>query len=195
MTAGEDAVGEELVALYDAAGAVIGSVPRSRMRAENLHHGATGVLVRNRRGFVYVHRRTDTKDVYPGLYDFTAGGVIVAGESPDESAARELAEELGVSGVPITPVGTAEYADERTRFRAHLYEVTWDGEVRHQPEEVAWGAWWTPRELAEQVAAEPDRFMPDSVALWADRLAAWREGRPEPSPATPRPEAPEAPRP
>ena len=163
------------MALYDEAGQVTGSVPRARMRAENLRHGATAVLVRNRDGLVYVHRRTDTKDVYPGRYDFTAGGVIVAGESPDESAARELEEELGVSGVPITPVGRGEYSDDRTRFWAHLYTVMWDGEVRHQPEEVAWGAWWTPHELAERVAADPTRFMPDSVALWAGLLAEWRD--------------------
>ena len=167
---------EELVALYDESGAVVGSVARSRMRAENLRHGATGVLVRNSAGLVYVHRRTDTKDVYPGRDDFTAGGVIIAGETPDQSAAREVAEELGVSGVPIDRVGTGEYSDDRTRFWAHLYTVTWDGEVRHQPEEVAWGAWWTPRALADRVAADPDRFMPDSVALWADQLARWRGG-------------------
>lgn len=166
---------EELVALYDEHGRVVGSVPRARMRAENLRHAATGVLVRNSAGLVYVHRRTDTKDVYPGRYDFTAGGVIVAGEDPDEAAVRELEEELGVSGVPITPVGRGEYSDDHTRFWAYLYTVTWDGAVRHQPEEVAWGAWWTPHELAELVADDPGRFMPDSVALWSDRLAAWRE--------------------
>lgn len=166
---------DELVAVYDEVGVVVGSVPRSRMRAENLRHAATAVLVRNSAGLVYVHRRTDTKDVYPGRYDFTAGGVVVAGESPDQAAVRELAEELGVSGVPVRPVGTGEYSDDRTRFFAHLYTATWDGEMHHQPEEVAWGAWWTPRELAERVAADPQRFMPDSVSLWADRLAVWRQ--------------------
>ena len=176
---------EELVALFDESGQVVGSVPRSRMRAENLRHAATAVLVRTSAGLIYVHRRTDTKDVYPGRYDFAAGGVIVAGETPDEAAARELDEELGVSGVPITPVGRGEYSDDHTRFWAFLYTVTWDGEVRHQPEEVAWGAWWTPRELAERVAADPARFMPDSVALWADWLAAW--GHTPPDQSSPRP--------
>ncbi len=166
---------EELVALYDESGEVVGSVPRSRMRAENLRHAATGVLVRTSAGLIYVHRRTETKDVYPGRYDFTAGGVLTAGETPDEAAVRELDEELGVSGVPVVRVGRGEYADEHTRFWAYLYEATWDGEVRHQPEEVAWGAWWTPHELAERVAADPGAFMPDSVALWADRLSRWRE--------------------
>ena len=55
------------MALYDERGRPCGSVPRSRMRAENLRHAATAVVVRDPLGRVYVHRRTDTKDVYPCL--------------------------------------------------------------------------------------------------------------------------------
>ncbi|MCB0913776.1 MAG: NUDIX hydrolase, partial [Propionibacteriaceae bacterium] len=77
---------DELIALYDEHGHPSGAAPRSRMRAENLRHGATAVVVRNSSGQVYVHRRTPTKDVYPGRRDFAAGGVIGAGEEPDAAA-------------------------------------------------------------------------------------------------------------
>ncbi len=53
---------------------------------------------------LYVHRRTETKDVYPGYLDVCAGGVNAAGESYDTCAARELEEELGVSGEAGLPV-------------------------------------------------------------------------------------------
>jgi len=53
------------------------------------------VLCRDAAGRIYVHRRTDDKDVYPGMYDMTAGGVLGAGESYLEAARRELAEALG----------------------------------------------------------------------------------------------------
>ena len=66
---------DELVALLDSDGRVCGSAPRSVMRRDNLRHAATGVLVRNSAGDIYVHRRTATKDVYPRYYDFMAGGV------------------------------------------------------------------------------------------------------------------------
>ena len=160
----------ELVALYDDAGRIAGAADRARVRAENLRHGATGVVVRNSVGEVYVHRRTETKDVYPGLYDFCAGGVLQAGEDPYTSALREVAEELGVTGVDLEPVGEADYADEHTRYRAFLFACTYDGPITWQPEEVAWGAWVTPARLLEMLNELP--FVPDSLS----NLREWVEG-------------------
>jgi 8-oxo-dGTP pyrophosphatase MutT (NUDIX family) len=158
----------ELVALYDDAGRPCGAADRARVRAENLRHAATVVVVRRSSGEIYVHRRTDTKDVYPGLYDFCAGGVVQAGEDPDASAERELAEELGVAGVPLEPLGEADYADQHARYRAFLYACTYDGPVTWQPDEVAWGTWATPERLRAMLRTLP--FVPDSTALLAHRL-------------------------
>jgi len=166
-----DGSADEVVALYDEAGHPCGAAPRSRVRAENLRHAATAVVVRNGAGEVYVHRRTDTKDLYPGRYDFCAGGVLRAGEDPLESARRELTEELGVTGVELVPLGFADYADDRTRMREFLYECTYDGPVTWQPEEVAWGAWVAPARFLRMLDELP--FMPDSVAnfrTWLDGL-------------------------
>lgn len=159
---------EEQVALYDAEGKPCGVAPRSLMRSQNLRHAATGIVVRNSAGEIYVHQRTAIKDVYPSRFDFAAGGVMAAGEQPDESARRELGEELGISGVELQFIGEGDFADEHTDYHAFLYQVTWDGPIVHQPEEVAWGGWWTPQELQRRIAANPDQFMPDSLALWND---------------------------
>ena len=61
---------DEQVALFDAAGSVIGAAPRGRVYREGLWHGATGVLVRSGDGErVYLHRRSPEKLIFPGLYD------------------------------------------------------------------------------------------------------------------------------
>ncbi|GAA2119489.1 phosphotransferase [Nocardioides bigeumensis] len=163
---------DEVVALYDDSGRPVGAAPRSRMRAENLRHAATGVVVRDPLGRVFVHRRTDTKDVYPGRYDFTAGGVLLAGEDPVDAARREAEEELGVSS-PLVPLGEADYADDHTSYHAFLFETTWDGPVRLQPEEVASGEWLTLEQLAAMLDDPTVLMMPDARAL----LGPWLRER------------------
>lgn len=155
--------------LYDDAGRPDGTAPRSVMRAQNLRHGATGVVVRDGLGRFFVHRRTDTKDVYPGHYDFTAGGVLQAGEEPLAAARRELAEELGIDA-PLVPLGEDDYADEHTRYHAFLYRTQWDGPVRLQPEEVASGEWLTLEALLSMLDDPAVPMMPDAAGLLGDWL-------------------------
>jgi 8-oxo-dGTP pyrophosphatase MutT (NUDIX family) len=164
---------DEEVALYDDEGRECGSAPRSVMRARNLRHAASSVVVRDPIGRVYLHRRTTTKDVYPGLLDIAAGGVVLAGEDPHAGAVREAEEELGIAGAPLEPLGMADYADDATRYRAFRYVVTWDGPIRWQPEEVSWGDWVTLEELVRRFDEEPETIVPDSVAVWSAILRSW----------------------
>jgi isopentenyldiphosphate isomerase len=156
---------DELVDLLDDEGRVCGTAPRSVVRRDNLRHGATGVLVRNPAGDIYVHRRTNNKDIFPGRYDFLAGGVVAAGEAPYDAVVRELAEELGISGAELERLPEADYADECTTYRAYLYTCVWNGPIRHQPEEIDWGAWMSPAELLHRLEDHEWPFVPDSSAL------------------------------
>jgi isopentenyldiphosphate isomerase len=168
---------DEVVALYDEAGEVTGSAPRSVMRARNLRHAASSIVVRDPLGRVYLHRRTTTKDVFPGLLDLAAGGVVLAGEDPAAGAVREVEEELGVTGVPLEALGVADYADEHTRYRAFRFVATWAGPIRWQPEEVSWGDWVTVEELVRRLDDEAGSMVPDSVAVWSEIVRSWHAGR------------------
>jgi isopentenyldiphosphate isomerase len=156
---------EEQVAIIDDTGAVIGSAPRSVMRRDNLAHVVVAVLVRDPAGRIYVHRRTDDKDVFPGQHDCCAAGCLQAGEEVLEAARREVAEELGVVGVPLEPLFVMRYDDAATRHVCHAFVATYGGPITHQPEEVAWGAWMTPEELRAQLADPTWPFVPDGRAL------------------------------
>src|SRR5215475_15086358 len=100
---------DEIVVIVDEHNKVVGAVPRREMRAKNLPHRSTYILVFNSQGALYVQKRTMTKDVFPGYYDPASGGVVLAGESYEESARRELAEELGIQDVPLRPLFTFYY--------------------------------------------------------------------------------------
>lgn len=158
-------VGEEMVALYDEDGRAIGEASRSEVRERNLRHACAVVVVRDPSGRIYVHRRSESKDVYPGCYDVMAGGVLQAGEEPLVCARREVQEEFGIAGVDLTPIGEADYADDHSAYHAFGYLVTYDGPIRWQPEEVVWGDWVSLEELTSMLADPASPFAPDTRAL------------------------------
>ncbi len=162
---------EEIVALVDAHGRMVGEAPRSRMRGQNLRHAATAVLLRDSGGRLYVHRRSAGKDWCPGCHDAVAGGVLRPGEHPGPAAERELVEELGVEGVTLRPLLTHLYEDDTVRCFEHVYEATYDGVVRHVDGEVVWGGWMELPALGRLLADPGWPFVPDTRSLLL-RLAA-----------------------
>src|SRR5690606_12995152 len=150
-------------ARYDAQGQQIGVAPRGVVYRDRMWHASSVVLVRTGDGQrIYLHKRTDEKLIYPGRYDCWAGGVVGPGESPEGAAERELAEELGITGAALLPGERIAYDDGELRCHLFTFEVRWDGPVRHQPEEVAWGDWVAVDALRD-VLADPERwpFVPD----------------------------------
>src|SRR5687768_15349493 len=92
--------GDEQVDLIDEDGRTVGTVTRREMRGKCLLHRCAYVLVFNRRGELFIHLRTAAKDTHPLHWDVCVGGVPAAGEPYDDAAAREVAEELGVTATP-----------------------------------------------------------------------------------------------
>lgn len=152
---------DEIVTIVDEHNKVVGTAPRHVMRAQGLPHRSTYILVFNTQGALYVQKRTLTKDVFPGYYDPAAGGVVQAGESYEESAARELAEEMGIYDVPLTHLFTFYFADAHTRVWGAVFHCMYDGPIVLQEEEVESGAFVPIAEILQRAEHEP--FTPDGL--------------------------------
>ncbi|HET7236779.1 MAG TPA: NUDIX domain-containing protein [Actinomycetota bacterium] len=155
--------GDELVDVVDEGNDVVATVTRRELRARNLLHRCTYVLVLNPAGELYVHRRTETKDVYPGYHDLCAGGVNAAGESYEDCAARELREELGVAARPSFRF-LHRYSGPSGEVWGAVFDAVWTGPIVWQPEEVAWGAFAPLPEVDAMIARE--RFCPDGLEVF-----------------------------
>ena len=151
----------EIVAIVDARNNEIGTAPRWEMRAHRLIHRSTYILVFNSAGALYVQKRTMTKDVFPGYYDPATGGVVLAGESYEESAMRELAEEMGIRHVPLTRLSDFYFADERTQVWGGAFSCVYDGPLSLQAEEVESVSLMTIDEIFQH--AQTERFTPDGM--------------------------------
>ncbi len=152
---------DEIVAIVDEHNAVVGALPRREMRAKRLPHRSTYILVFNSRGELYIQKRTTTKDVFPGYYDTAAGGVVLAGESYEQGAEREIEEEMGIRGVPLTPLFDFYFEHEHTRLWGRAFSCQYDGEVFLQAEEVESGAFVPIPDVLRRAETAP--FTPDGL--------------------------------
>ena len=157
----------ELIEEVDADGTVVRVVTRAEMRADRLRHRAVFIAVIGSDDRLLVHRRADDKDLWPGYWDLAAGGVVGAGEAWDDAAARELGEELGVSGT-LEALGGATFDHPDALVVGHIYLVRHDGPFHFDDGEVTEARFVTPSELGKLRAAHP--FCPDSIALVLPRL-------------------------
>lgn len=155
--------GDELVDIVDEQDRVVAPVTRRRMRAERLRHRAVFVVVASTAGAVLVHRRSQDKDLWPGRWDIAVGGVVVAGEGYDDAARRELAEEVGLTGVVPTPIGSGRFADADVDLQARCYRVVHDGPFHFADGEVVEARWVEAAGLAALRASAS--FVPDSLSL------------------------------
>ncbi len=154
---------EELVQIVDENDQEVAVVTRQIMREQRLIHRASYILVFNENGQLYVQKRTQTKDIYPGYWDVAAGGVVLGGESYEQSAVRELAEELGVTDVHLTPLFDQFYEDEGNRVWGRIFSCISQGPFVLQPEEVEYGRFMEPQLALEFSEIEP--FTPDGIIV------------------------------
>ncbi|CAN5481367.1 NUDIX hydrolase YfcD [soil metagenome] len=157
----------ELVDVVDDDDRVIATVSRVEIRTHNLQHRGVSIAVLGSDGRLLVHRRAATKDVWPGMWDIAAGGVVAAGENYETAARRELAEELGIAGDNWELLGEGRFADEAVAMIGRGYLVTHDivrdGPFTFTDGEIAEVRWVDRDELAALMATES--FVPDNIAL------------------------------
>ena len=155
---------EEVGVLVDEDDGVVGTSPRSVIRSGNLLHRGVAIIVRNPSGELYVHRRTPSKDVFPGMYDVVVGGMVSAGESYDQTARRELAEELGVRGVEPLFLFKHRYRGDRNNAWMSVYEIVWPGPICHQESEISWGAYMSEDQIVRRLSEW--EFAPDHLDVF-----------------------------
>jgi isopentenyldiphosphate isomerase len=155
----------EMVDIIDEQGRTIGTVSRQEMRGRRLPHRCVYILVFNARGELFVHLRTPTKDVYPGYWDVTIGGVLTAGETFDQGALREGREELGVDIQP-EPLFPFRYEDAASVVQAVVYRAVHDGPFQLQAEEIVRGAFLPLEDVLAR--AKVESFCPDGLAVLAE---------------------------
>lgn len=155
---------QELCVIVDEHNNVVGAEPRDVTVRNRLLGRGSYVLVRNGAGELLVSKRSSKKDVYPAHWDVVIAGVVRAGEEYEDTAARELAEEIGVSEAAaragVRRLFVFPYQDSSCHVWGCAFEFQLpEGAALHlQEEEVDW-AGFAPMDKVRQLL-EKEKFTP-----------------------------------
>lgn len=175
----------ELVERVDEWDRVLGVVERGEAIERGWLHRVATVVCRDARGRVLVHRRARGMSRFPGQYNWLLGGAAAVGESYEEAAGRELAEELGVR-VPVRFVfkflchgvispywigvheavidAAADVVDAAADGVGEAADVAGEAAIVPDPEEIDWYRWLTEGEFED--ALRRWEFVPDGVEAY-----------------------------
>ncbi|MDZ4136387.1 MAG: isopentenyl-diphosphate Delta-isomerase, partial [Paracoccaceae bacterium] len=142
--------------------------PRDKMEVHRLglRHKAVSVFVMAG-GRVLIQQRAAGKYHTPGLWANTCCTHPHWGEDPAVCAVRRLTQELGITGLVVTPVGQVEYrADvggglvEHELVDVFVAQAPPDLVLIPDPDEVQATAWVDLDDLSAQTQRWPERFTP-----------------------------------
>lgn len=146
---------------------VIGQKPRSEVHRLGLKHRAVHILIFNKHGQVFLQKRSQSKDTFPGVWDSSSSGHLDTGETYDAGVLREVSEELGII-LPGTPQFLFKLsACKETGWEfVKVYKAIHEGPFRLQPEEIERGDWFAPVQVNGWIQEKPSDFAPAFKYLW-----------------------------
>lgn len=142
---------EEWFEIVDAQDRVIGRARRADCHGNPaLVHRTAQVVVVSRDGRLLLQKRSAHKDIQPGKWDTAVGGHLAPGETYEQGARRELAEELGLS--PESPIEWLFRSEIRNAIESEnvgTFRLVHDGPFQPQEEEIDELRFWTLAELQQ----------------------------------------------
>jgi 16S rRNA (adenine1518-N6/adenine1519-N6)-dimethyltransferase len=158
-------VGNERFPVVDPHDRILRYARRSDVHGNNLRHRAVHILIFDQAGDVYLQQRSRWKDRHPLKWDSSAAGHVEAEESYEETARRELKEELGIN-VPLQKLLKLPASARTEQEFVWLYR----GEIRGRPivnrREIETGAFFPPAIIDGWVASRPEDFAPGFMECW-----------------------------
>lgn len=153
---------ESLYQVVDANDNFVDLKPRNEIDFQNDYYRVSAVWVVSSSGQVLIAQRKHTKDKDPGKWGPAVAGTLEEGETYESNAYKEADEEIALSGVEFT-VGPKMIIEQPRHYHLQWFIAVSDrpeDEFIPQPSEVERVAWVDSDELVQDVAANPDKYVP-----------------------------------
>lgn len=141
----------EIFDIVDENDQVIGKAKRGEVHGNNkLIHRSVGIIVINAKGEVFLQQRSATKDTDPLKWTISCSGHVNSGDNYENTAHRELVEELGVD-LKIIPFTKFIYKGEQETEISKLFEAQSEGPFMLLEKEIKEGKFFTQNDLLRQI--------------------------------------------
>jgi 16S rRNA (adenine1518-N6/adenine1519-N6)-dimethyltransferase len=160
-----DSTAKERFPVVDKNDRIFGYASRAEVHGNNLRHRAVHILIFNETGDVYLQRRSRWKDRHPLKWDSSAAGHVTAGENYDETARRELKEELGVD-VPLERIFKLNASSRTDNEFIWSYRGVSLEDLAPSKSEIERGAFFPPAMIDGWTSARPSDFAPGFLECW-----------------------------
>ncbi len=156
---------EEPLVLTDGAGEPVGTVSRRYAHGHpEMLHAVVHLHLLDRRGRLYLQRRSAAKDTYPGRWDTSVGGHLAPGESPQQALRREAAEELGIEVSGAVLLGRYQQRDPEEAEHVTAFALVTSQRPRPRPAEIQEGRFFTAAQIDRLLEREPALVTPGFLA-------------------------------
>ena len=145
---------------------VIGTASRWEIHQKALRHRSVHIFIFNTQGGLYLQKRSPDKDQYPEHWDSSAAGHADPGESPLETAQRELLEELGLEAKLAEVLQYPACPETGWEF-ATLFVAQTDDPIQLNLEEATTGDFFTPDQLIQLLANPHEKIAPGFRLLYS----------------------------
>jgi 16S rRNA (adenine1518-N6/adenine1519-N6)-dimethyltransferase len=138
---------------------------RPEVHGNNLRHRAVHILIFNQAGEVYLQQRSRWKDRHPLKWDSSAAGHVADGERYDDTAQRELNEELGVKVAlqKIAKLPASQHTDQEFIW---VYRGSISSDLVPNKSEIERGAFLSPSVIDGWTSSRPEDFAPGFLECW-----------------------------
>jgi isopentenyl-diphosphate delta-isomerase len=157
---------EEHFDVVDQSDNVLYALARSEVHKQKLLHRAVHVFLFHPDGRLLIHKRSSSKEEFPSVWTSSCSGHVSAGDSYDQTAPRELHEELGIQNVPLTRLHKFPASADTSWEFTVLYSTISNQTPHPDPSEITAIKWLFPDEIATWMSDNPRDFSPAYCLLF-----------------------------
>ena len=125
---------EEIIYVVDEEDKFVRKATRKEVKQNALMHRTVRVIIHDDEEKFLVQKRSIQKDMFPGYWDIGLAGTVINGASYEETAMRELREELGIVGVSNIQLNKSllfkiKYKSSNHNLQLKVYKLVYDGKL------------------------------------------------------------------